>query len=82
MRIRKDGILEYTINRKEEIIWLIKNILPYLVLKKEQAKLLLEIFAKKEKIKNSKDFAGLMELVNKFEDLNYSKKRIRRSLTP
>ena len=52
MRKRKDGILEYIINRKLE-----------------------EIFRKKDLVKNIKDFSKLMDLINKFVKINYSKKR-------
>ena len=82
VRKRKDGILEYTIGRQEEIQDLIKVIKPYLILKRPQADLLERIFKTKAKVKNSKDFSRLMELINKFGELNYSKKRIKHKLTP
>jgi hypothetical protein len=44
--------------------------------------LLEEILIKKELVKNAKDFSQLMNLINKFADLNYSKKRIKHKLTP
>ena len=82
LRKRKDGILEYTIGRKEEILALIKAIKPYLILKRQQADLLEEIFKRKALVKSAKDFAKLMDLINKFADINYSKKRIKHKLTP
>ena len=82
LRKRKDGILEYTIGRKEEIVALIKAIKPYLILKRQQADLLEEIFKQKVLVKSAKDFAKLMDLINKFADINYSKKRIKHKLTP
>lgn len=82
LRKRKDGILEYTIGRKEEISALIKAIRPYLILKRQQADLLEKIFKQKALAKNAKDFAKLMDLINKFADINYSKKRIKHKLTP
>lgn len=81
-RERNDGILEYTINRKEEIIKFIKLVRPYLILKEKQAKLIINILNKKEKVKNKEDFKELMELVEQFRSLNYSKKRKRHNLTP
>jgi len=82
LRNRKDGVLEYTIGRREEILSLIKAIKPYLILKRRQANLLEEIFRKKDLVKNAKDFSQLMNLINKFADINYSKKRIKHKLTP
>ena len=82
LRRRKDGILEYTIGRREEILALTRLIKPYLILKRQQANLLEEIFRKKDLVKNARDFSKLMELVDKFADINYSKKRIKHKLTP
>jgi len=82
IRERKDGILEYTINRKEAIKGLVEKLLPYSLLKREQLLLIGEILKKKELIKNQDDFSGLMELIDRFRDLNYSKKRKRHKLTP
>ena len=82
LRRRKDGILEYTVGRKEEILDLISKIKPYLILKKQQANLLEKIFKAKSLVKNSQDFAKLMGLVNEFSEINYSKKRIKHKLTP
>ncbi len=82
LRKRKDGILEYTIGRKEEILALIKLIKPYLILKRRQADLLEKIFRKKALVKSAKDFSRLMDLINTFAEINYSKKRIKHKLTP
>ncbi len=82
LRRRNDGILEYTIGRQEEILGLIQKIKPYLILKSQQADLLEKILNLKAKVKNIKDFSQLMEQVNKFGDINYSKKRIKHKLTP
>ena len=82
LRERKDGILEYSINKKDNLKLFIKSIKPFLVLKKEQAELMLKILAKKEKVKNHKDFEKLAQLVDSFRELNYSKKRKIRTLTP
>lgn len=82
LRRRKDGILEYTIGREKEIINLIKLIKPYLILKKQQANLMLQILKFKKIVKNSNDFIKLIDLIDKFGELNYSKKRIKHKLTP
>ena len=75
MRERKDGILEYTIGKKEDIIYLANLIMPFLVLKKRQAKLILKILKKKENVKSINDFKKVLELVDQFRNLNYSTKR-------
>jgi len=82
IRERKDGILEYTINRKKEIQKFLKIVKPYSILKSKQVVLMEKIMEKKEKIKNKNDFSVLMNLVNSFGTLNYSKRRKTRVLTP
>lgn len=82
LRRRKDGILEYTIGRQSEILYLITKIKKYLILKRRQADLLEKIIKAKSKVKNSKDFAKVMVLINQFGNINYSKKRIKHKLTP
>ena len=82
LRRRKDGILEYTIGRQEQILELVAKIKPYLILKREQANLIERILKLKVAVKNKVDFSKLMELVNYFANLNYSKKRIKHKLTP
>jgi hypothetical protein len=82
LRERKDGILEYSINRTENLKLFLKSVKPFLILKRKQAELMLKILAKKEKVKNLNDFKKLAQLVDAFRDLNYSKKRKKRILTP
>lgn len=82
LRERKDGILEYSINRIDNLKLFLASVKPFLVLKKKQAELMLEILANKEKVRNQKDFEKLARLVDKFRELNYSKKRKIRTLTP
>ena len=82
MRTRKDGILEYTISRRDDIVSLIKILKSFLVLKKRQADLIIKILDKKKKVGNIQDFKKLMILVDKFRELNYSKKRKKHKLTP
>jgi hypothetical protein len=81
MRVRKDGILEYTINRVEDIRKLLKDVIPFLVLKKKQAELMLKILDRKEQMKNKSDFVMIVAMIDKFRQLNYSKKRKRHTLT-
>ena len=82
LRERKDGILEYSINRMDNLRLFIASVKPFLILKKDQAELMLKILDKKEKVKNHKDFEKLAQLVDAFRELIYSKKRKIRTLTP
>lgn len=75
LRLRNDGVAEYTIGDEKSLIFFAKEILPFSKLKPKQLKLLLSILNKKSKIKNIKNFISLCRLVDKFEELNYSKKR-------
>ena len=82
LRIRKDGILEYIISKNDEIRKFLEMIRPFAILKKEQIILLKEILNKKEKVKKRQDFNNLLKLIDRFRNLNYSKKRKKRILTP
>ncbi len=81
-RLRKDGIIEYIISKQDEIISFIELVEPYTVMKKAQLKLMKEIIELKKKVKTRKDFEKLIDLIDKFRDLNYSKRRKKRTLTP
>ncbi len=82
MRVRKDGILEYIIGRQENIIKFIKLVEPYVVMKKLQIKLIKKIIIVKSKVQKKEDFEALAKLVDTFRELNYSKNRKVRTLTP
>lgn len=82
IRERKDGIMEHIISKNEDIKKFLKIVKPYSIMKKEQVGLLSKILDYKEKVKNRKDFKNLMKLIDSFRDLNYSKKRKLRTLTP
>ena len=82
MRERKDGVLEYTINKIADIRQFLKSMYPYTILKKRQIELMLKILDAKEKIESESDFQTLLELVDSYRLLNYSKRRINRKLTP
>ena len=81
-RLRKDGVIEYIISKQDEVIEFLDLIEPYVQMKKEQVKLIRKIIDFKGKIKNKKDFEKLIGLIDEFRDLNYSKKRKKRILTP
>jgi intein-encoded DNA endonuclease-like protein len=74
-RLRKDGVAEYTIGDEKSLIIFAKEISPYSKLKPKQLKLLLNILKSKQKVKSVKSFISLCRLIDKFEELNYSKKR-------
>lgn len=76
IRERKDGMIEYSIKSKPNIKNLILAIQPYLRLKTKQATLILKILNWLEDIKTDSEFLKVCEEVDKFADLNYSKKRI------
>ena len=82
LRVRKDGILEYIIGRTNELKEFLKLVKPFVILKKKQVVLMTEILNQKEKIKNKQDFCKLADLIDRFRDLNYSKKRKKHRLTP
>ncbi len=82
IRKRKDGIIEYIISRQEEILKLVDMLEPYVVMKKQQIVLIKKIIDSKQKVKNKKDFGQLIKLIDQFRELNYSKKRKKRTLTP
>ena len=81
-RERKDGILEYTINRIEYSKEFLEAIYPFVILKRKQTALMLRIIAQKNLVKKESDFKFLLELVDSYRELNYSKRRIHRTLTP
>jgi len=82
LRVRKDGILEYIISRADALRKFLKIVKPFSILKEKQVKLMLEILDKKDKVKNKEDFNRLANLIDRFRDLNYSKKRKKHILTP
>ena len=79
IRDRNDGIVEYIIGDVESIKKTVKEILPYLKLKRKQGELMLKILKAKKKIKTAKDFLRLAKLIDKFQEINYSKKRTQNS---
>jgi hypothetical protein len=75
VRLRNDGIAELTIGSIEALRDLIQQLDPYLVLKKQQAQLLVEILERKDQVKSYDDFVALVRLIDQYGSLNYSKKR-------
>src|SRR3989344_6855194 len=52
IRERKDGILEYTINRMDNIQEFLSLIRPFVILKRKQVELMLTIIEQKQKVEN------------------------------
>jgi hypothetical protein len=75
IRHRKTGISDYTIVESKEVYKILKLLQPYIRLKKKQVELGLEILNKLDNRKSEQDFLEICKLVDKFKDLNYSKKR-------
>lgn len=81
-RERNDGMIEYTIGKEGAIRTFLEMVQPYLIMKREQAMLMLEILNNKAKVKDQNDFHVLMKLIDRFRELNYSKKRKRIYIDP
>ena len=82
IRERKDGILEYTINKIDHILEFLKLVEPFVILKRKQVALMKRVLEQKKKVKQKSDFEKLIKLIDEFRNLNYSKKRKIRILTP
>lgn len=82
IRDRNDGISEWVIGKTADIRSLLHAIQSHLILKQNQAKLMLEVLDAKECVQNRRDFEKVMTLVERLCSLNYSKKRKTRILTP
>ena len=82
IRERKDGVLEYTINKIDHILEFLKLVEPYVILKRKQVALMKQVLEQKKKIGQKTDFEKLIILIDEFRNLNYSKKRKIRILTP
>ncbi len=76
IRHRKTGMSDYTVVESKEVEKILKLLQPYVRLKKKQVQLGLEIIRKLETKESNSDFLEICKLVDKFKDLNYSKKRI------
>ena len=82
LRVRSDGILKYIIERADDIKMLLKCVTPFVILKRKQVMLMKQILQQKHKIEKESDFEALLKMVDSFRELNYSKKRKIRTLTP
>lgn len=76
LRKKKDGMAVLTITALDDIKLLLELLLPFLIIKKKLAELLLIILEKRKTVKNRSDFLKVCGLVDKVADLTDSKKRI------
>jgi hypothetical protein len=79
IRLRNDNMLELTIRSVNDIKSLLTEIRPYLIVKKAQADLVLEIIDLQKNIKTNHEFLEVCKKLDKFMILNDSKKRINTS---
>lgn len=79
LRIRNDGMSQLTFVRKDVVLLILNNILPYSMLKRPLIKLLINIIHQKENINSRCDFLKVCELVDKVAELTDSKKRVNTS---
>ncbi len=82
VRERSDGIIEYIIGKEATIREFLEAVQPYVLLKQKQVILMLEILAYRKMVTNEKEFAKLMKLIERFGELNYSKRRLNRGIVP
>lgn len=76
IRDRNDGMLEFTINSRTDLELFLSLLIPFLIMKKPQAKLVLQILKLQKNIKTDHEFLEVCKLIDKFATLNDSKKRI------
>ena len=75
IRHRKTGISDYTIVEPKEVERILKLLQPYVRLKRRQVELGLEILERLKEVKSNQDFIKICKLVDRFSEINYSKKR-------
>lgn len=75
IRHRETGISDYTIVESKEVEKILELLKPYVKLKIRQVNLGLEIINKLKNKESDQDFLEICQLVDKFKELNYSKKR-------
>ena len=75
IRRRKTGISDYTIVEAKEVRRVLELLQPYVRLKKEHVRLGLEILTELPLAGDATRLISLCQLVDRFRDINYSKKR-------
>ncbi len=80
IRHRKTGISDYTIVESKEVQRILELLQPYVRLKKEHVRLGLEILSKFPLAGDATKMISLCRLADRFQEINYSKKRTITSL--
>lgn len=75
IRHRKTNISDYNIVESKEVFRILKLLKPFVRLKNKQVELGLEILFRLRNKKTDLDFIEICKLVDKFKEINYSKKR-------
>jgi hypothetical protein len=75
IRRRKTGISDYTIVESKEVRRILELLQPYVRLKMEHVRLGLEILSKFPLAGDAAKLISLCQLVDRFQEINYSKKR-------
>lgn len=75
IRRRKTGISDYTIVEPGEVQRILELLQPYVRLKEEHVRLSLEILGKFPLADDATELISLCRLVDRFQEINYSKKR-------
>jgi hypothetical protein len=75
IRRRKTGISDYTIVESKEVQRILRLLQPYVRLKVEHVRLGLEILEKLPHVSDATELMTLCRLVDRFQSINYSKKR-------
>ena len=75
IRRRKTGISDYTVVEPKEVRRILEFLQPYVRLKQEHVKLGLQILDRLPVAGDATRLIALCQLVDRFQDLNYSKKR-------
>ncbi len=75
IRRRKTGISDYTIVEPDEVRRILELLQPFVRLKKEHVRLSLEILKRLPLARDTTELVSLCRLVDRFQAINYSKKR-------
>lgn len=75
----RDGMLELAIRAQKDVELILTKLMPYLIMKKPQAELVLKILNLLKNVKSDHEFLEVCKLIDKFAILNDSKKRINTS---
>ncbi len=75
IRERNDDMLELTFSKQRDVKTLLLSVSPYLLIKKAQAQLMLEVLKDLSGLNSAKEFMSLAKKIDKFKKLNFSSRR-------